>query len=220
MSKDKRKIDLHTHTTASDGRITPKELVIKAKKIGLSAIAITDHDTVGGIEEAVKEGEKQGIEVIPGIELTCRSGYQEVHVLGYFLDYKSKKLIESLESIRFRKIKKSLTFKDYLSIIIEAGGLPVLAHPAEYGLSNTELEETIKELKSSGLVGVEVMHPSTPERLESVLKAIAAKNDLCVTGGSDFHNHHFSSYELGVMNVDYDVLSNLKERKRDKAHQQ
>ena len=213
MSKDTRKIDLHSHTTASDGRITPKDLVKKAKKIGLSAIAITDHDTVSGVEEAVLEGEKLGVEVIPGIELTCRSGYQEVHVLGYFLDYKSEKLRESLEAIRFRRMKKSLSFKDYLEIIIDAGGMPVLAHPAEYGLSNKELEETIIELKSYGLVGVEVMHPSTPKNLVGVLKSIAEKNNLCVTGGSDYHNHNFSSYELGVMNVDYSVLDSLKEKR-------
>jgi predicted metal-dependent phosphoesterase TrpH len=212
MLNDKKRIDLHTHTTASDGRITPKELVNKAKKIGLSAIAITDHDTVSGIEEAVKEGEILGVEVIPGIELTCRSGYQEVHVLGYFLDYKSEKLIESLESIRSRRAKKPLSFKDYISIIIDAGGVPVLAHPAEYGLSNMELEETIKELKSYGLAGIEVMHPSTPKRLESILKSIAIKNDLIITGGSDYHNHNYRSYELGVMNIEYSVLSNLKEQ--------
>lgn len=213
MSNDNRKIDLHAHTTASDGRITPKDLVLKAKKIGLSAIAITDHDTVNGIEEAMKEGEKLGLEVIPGIELTCRSGYQEVHVLGYFLDYKDEKLIETLDAIRFRKMNKKLSFKDYLSIIIDAGGLPVLAHPAEYGLSNRELEETIKELTSYGLVGVEVKHPSTPKKLEGVLRTIASDNNLCVTGGSDYHNHNYSSYELGVMNVDYDVLSELKKRR-------
>jgi predicted metal-dependent phosphoesterase TrpH len=212
MSNSKKRIDLHTHTTASDGRITPKELVNKAKKIGLSAIAITDHDTVSGIEEAVKEGEKLGVEVIPGIELTCRSGYQEVHVLGYFLDYKSGKLIKSLESIRLRRSGKPQSLKEYLAIIIDAGGVPVLAHPAEYGLTNIELEETIKELKRYGLVGVEVMHPSTSKELESTLKTIAMENNLCITGGSDYHNHHYSAYELGVMHVDYDVLSALKER--------
>jgi len=211
MSKDNRKVDLHCHTTASDGRITPKELVKKARKIGLSAIAITDHDTVAGIEEAVLEGEKLGVEVIPGIELTCRNGYQEVHVLGYFLDYTNKNLVKSLDAIRFRRIHKELTFKDYLSIIIDAGGLPVLGHPAEYGLSNTELEELIKELKGYGLVGIEVMHPSTPKSLVNVLKTIAQENELCVTGGSDYHNHHYSSYELGVMNVNYDILDFLKE---------
>jgi predicted metal-dependent phosphoesterase TrpH len=211
MSDSKKRVDLHMHTTASDGMLTPKEVVNKAKELGLSAIAITDHDTVGGIEEAVKEGEKIGIEVIPGIELTCRDGYQEAHVLGYFLDYKSQKLIESLSSARSFKARESLTFKDYLSIIIEAGGIPVLAHPAEYGLSNTELEKRIQELKSYGLAGVEIMHPSTPKSLVSVLKSIADKNNLIVTGGSDFHNEWNRSYGLGIMNVEYDVLSTLKE---------
>ena len=211
MLENKMKIDLHTHTTASDGRITPRELVKKAKKIGLSAIAITDHDTISGVREAVNEGEKLGIEVIPGIELTCRSGYREVHILGYFLDYKDETLKKNLESIRFRRAKNPLSLKDYISIIIDAGGVPVLAHPAEYYLSDTELEEIIKELKSYGLAGVEVMHPSTPKNLESLLKSIAIENNLCITGGSDFHNKNYSSYELGVMNIEYDVLTSLKE---------
>lgn len=214
MSKDIRKIDLHTHTTASDGRIRPGDLVIKAKKIGLSALAITDHDTVSGIEEAVNEGQKTGVEVIPGIELTCRNCHKELHILGYFINYKSNNLIESLEAMAYGRTKKTLSFKDYLAIIIDAGGLPVLAHPAEYGLSNTELEATIKELKSFGLVGIEIMHPSTPKSLISLLTSIAADNHLCITGGSDYHNHHYSAYELGVMNVDYTVLTHLKEKRK------
>lgn len=211
MKNNNKRIDLHVHTTASDGNSTPSEVVKKAKEVGLSAIAITDHDTVGGIEEAIKEGERIGIEVIPGIELTCRDGYREFHILGYFLDYKSEKLIDNLKSLELYKVKKSLSFKDYINIIVEAGGIPVLGHPAEYGLSNAELEKTIKELKSYGLVGIEIMHPSTPNYLKDTLKLIAIKNNLIITGGSDYHAHGFSSYDLGVMNVEYDVLSSLKE---------
>lgn len=211
MFKDNRKVDLHTHTTASDGRITPKDLVKKAKTVGLSAIAITDHDTVSGIEEAVKEGEKLGIEVIPGIELTCRSAYQELHILGYFMDYQDAKFKKNLDDIRIRRLDKSLTFDDYLSIITDGGGIPVLAHPAEYGLSDANLENTIVELKGYGLAGIEVMHPSTSKRMEKLLVSIANNNNLFITGGSDYHNHHYSAYELGVMNVDYEVLNALKE---------
>jgi predicted metal-dependent phosphoesterase TrpH len=84
-------IDLHTHSTASDGSMSPAELVRHAKENGLSAIALTDHDTVDGIEEALEEGSRTGIEVIPGIELSVE--YQpEMHILGYFTEksvYKS-----------------------------------------------------------------------------------------------------------------------------------
>ena len=78
-------IDLHTHSIASDGSMSPSELVRHAKGNGLAAIALTDHDTVDGVEEALEEGTKIGIEVIPGIELSV--DYQpEMHMLGYFLN--------------------------------------------------------------------------------------------------------------------------------------
>lgn len=78
-------IDLHTHSTASDGSMSPAELVRHAKERGLAAVALTDHDTVDGIQEAIKEGKRSGVEVIPGIEISVR--YKpEMHVLGLFPD--------------------------------------------------------------------------------------------------------------------------------------
>ena len=78
-------IDMHTHSTASDGSMSPMALVHEAKKQGLSAIALTDHDTVEGVAEALAEGDKLGIEVIPGIEISLN--YKpEMHILGYFPD--------------------------------------------------------------------------------------------------------------------------------------
>lgn len=76
-------IDLHTHSTASDGSMSPAELVRHAKERGLAAVALTDHDTVDGIQEAIKEGKRSGVEVIPGIEISVR--YKpEMHILGLF----------------------------------------------------------------------------------------------------------------------------------------
>lgn len=78
-------IDLHTHSLASDGSMSPAELVRHAKQKGLSAVAITDHDTVEGVKEALEEGKRIGIEVIPGIEIS--TNYKpEMHILGYFID--------------------------------------------------------------------------------------------------------------------------------------
>lgn len=83
-----RLVDLHTHSLASDGSMSPSELVRYAGEIGLSAIALTDHDTVDGVQEAIEEGEKTGVEVIPGIEISVE--YRpEMHILGYFTDKKS-----------------------------------------------------------------------------------------------------------------------------------
>lgn len=78
-------VDLHTHTTASDGSMTPIELVRHAKQKGLKAIAVTDHDSVNGLREAVEEGNKLGLEVIPGIEISMDFS-PEMHILGYFIN--------------------------------------------------------------------------------------------------------------------------------------
>ncbi|MGZ4105778.1 MAG: PHP domain-containing protein, partial [Tumebacillaceae bacterium] len=75
--------DLHAHTTASDGTFRPRELVELAKQKGLAAIAVTDHDTTGGLQEAQLAGQELGVEVVPGIELSTEFEGKEVHVLGY-----------------------------------------------------------------------------------------------------------------------------------------
>ena len=76
-------IDLHTHTRASDGSETPAELVRLAKAAGLCAVAVTDHDTTDGVSEAILAGEKLGIEVVPGVELSCNWD-RVMHILGLY----------------------------------------------------------------------------------------------------------------------------------------
>lgn len=97
---DHIKADLHTHTNYSDGRFSPSELVKRAKSAGISCIAITDHDNVDGIDEAIETGGEIGVEVIPGVELSSDYKGREVHVLGYFFDYKNPELLEYLKSFR------------------------------------------------------------------------------------------------------------------------
>ena len=87
-------IDLHTHSLFSDGSMTPEELVRAAKDAGLTAIALTDHDTVGGIERATAEGERLGVEIVPGVELSTE-GISQVHVLGYYIDKEHPALKEA-----------------------------------------------------------------------------------------------------------------------------
>ena len=93
-----REIDLHVHTTASDGTEQPRETVELAKRKGLKAIAITDHDTVLGCREAMAAGEELGIEVVPGIEFGTKYGIA-VHMLGYYLDLDAPALTEMTRSI-------------------------------------------------------------------------------------------------------------------------
>ncbi len=82
-------IDLHIHSTASDGSYTPEEVVRLAKERGLKAIALTDHDTVDGLPSAVAEGQALSVEVIPGVEISARFPGGSMHILGYFVDYHS-----------------------------------------------------------------------------------------------------------------------------------
>lgn len=91
-------IDLHTHSLKSDGSMTPAEVVREAKKAGLAAIALTDHDTVDGISEAVSEGEKIGVEVIPAIEFSVLSE-TETHILGYYIDLENPELKKTLAEV-------------------------------------------------------------------------------------------------------------------------
>jgi predicted metal-dependent phosphoesterase TrpH len=80
------RIDLHAHTTASDGSLTPEELVRLAKSQGVSTLAVTDHDTIAGLSRAIAEGERVGVEIIPGIEISCLYRQTELHILGYFIN--------------------------------------------------------------------------------------------------------------------------------------
>jgi predicted metal-dependent phosphoesterase TrpH len=93
-------VDLHIHTTASDGVMSPSEIVRYAKGKGLQAIAITDHDTIGGLGEGLSEGEKIGFEVIPGIEISAEHSPGSMHLLGFFIDIHHPLLIERLEYLQ------------------------------------------------------------------------------------------------------------------------
>jgi hypothetical protein len=97
------KADLHTHTFYSDGRYSPADLVRKARDCGLNLISVTDHDNVDGIDEAIETGKELNIEVIPGVELSSECGGKEVHILGYFIDYKAPELLNHLETFRERR---------------------------------------------------------------------------------------------------------------------
>ena len=102
----KKLIDLHTHSNKSDGSMTPKELVNHAKEMGLSAISLTDHDNTDGVQEAVSEGSKIGLEVIPGIELSAKSE-TETHILGYYIDIENEQFNKKLENIKKQRIERN-----------------------------------------------------------------------------------------------------------------
>ena len=109
--------DLHIHTYFSDGVFSPEKVVKYSKEKGLSAIAITDHDCCSGVAPAIKAGEALGLEVIPGVELSAELGKENIHILGYFINWQDTTFINNLEEIsksrveRAKKILKKL--KEY-----------------------------------------------------------------------------------------------------------
>lgn len=109
-------IDLHIHTSFSDGTLTPAQIVRYALKTGLNAIAITDHDNTDGILPAVKEGAKTGIEIIPGIELSAEfeedSKNHEIHMLGYFIDWENEGFRENVRIFREERKQRALRILD------------------------------------------------------------------------------------------------------------
>lgn len=92
--------DLHTHTTASDGLQAPAANVRAALEAGLAAVAITDHDTVSGLPEAIAEGERLGIQVVPGVEISTFASNQDIHVLGYYMDIENPLFLHRLKQLR------------------------------------------------------------------------------------------------------------------------
>jgi predicted metal-dependent phosphoesterase TrpH len=98
--------DLHLHTTASDGKLPPRELVRAAKSSGLRAFAVTDHDTVEGIPEAKEEAAALGIELVPGVEVSANFGEASVHVLGLFIEYREPWLEKFFLEARERRIDR------------------------------------------------------------------------------------------------------------------
>jgi hypothetical protein len=102
-------IDLHAHTTHSDGTVSPTELVELARDLGLSAVAVTDHDTVDGLEEALAAGERIGVEVVPGVELSLEWEDRTLHLLGYFFcELPTEELQAALAELRhYRDVRNA-----------------------------------------------------------------------------------------------------------------
>jgi hypothetical protein len=119
--------DLHTHSTASDGTGSPADNVRLALESGLAAVALTDHDTTAGLEEALAEGERLGIRVVPGVELSTMQDGLEIHVLGYFLDWRDGRWQERLASQRDARMRRNAMIIERLNAL----GMPVTMEEVE-----------------------------------------------------------------------------------------
>ena len=276
-------VDLHTHTTASDGTFSPAELVAYAVEKGLSALAVTDHDTVAGLKEALEASQGTGLEVIPGIEFSTEYKGKDIHIVGLNIDFENPFFVEKLKRFidardaRNEKMCKLLTEKglpvtteqlkerfpdsvitrahfarflleqEYIGqletafvkyigdkgpcyvprekvnpvqairLILEAKGIPVLAHPILYKLPAEELEELVSYLSKHGLIGIEAIYSTYNRADEALIRQLAKKYNLTISGGSDFHGKNKPYIDLGVgrgnLKVPDEVWANLKHQK-------
>lgn len=322
-------IDLHVHSTCSDGTFTPEELVDYAIQKGLTAFALTDHDTVNGLERAIRYAEElrqaqaaspvgfsrnnaddrfpvsfsrndaaarlpvssqsgaaalQVPEVIPGIELSTEYQGKDIHMVGLFIDYRQPEFAHYLEDfIRSREHRNEkmcallrehgvdITYEALLSefpgavitrahfaryllshgyiqsmkeafdryvgdhcpcfvprekvtpaqaveLILGASGVPVLAHPILYHMSDDRLDTLVAELKKIGLVGIEAIYSTYNTAEERQIRGLASKYDLKISGGSDFHGANKPKIDLGTgwgkLYVPDEVLENLRPEKK------
>ncbi|OGP82741.1 MAG: hypothetical protein A2Z08_08910 [Deltaproteobacteria bacterium RBG_16_54_11] len=136
MAESVRVFDLHLHTTASDGTMSPAEIVRYAKGKGLRVIAITDHDTIEGLQEGMHEGDKVGLEVIPGVELSADAPRGTMHLLGYYIDPACSELADKLMVLQQARMERNLAIVEKLRGL----GIPI------------ELSE-VKEAPEHGQIG-------------------------------------------------------------------
>jgi predicted metal-dependent phosphoesterase TrpH len=107
LGEQKGNIDLHIHSRFSDGGLTPDEILLAAKKKGLSALSITDHDAVGAYPYVIEKGRELGLDVIPGVELSCEADKTDIHILAYFFDYQNKRFLDTLEEMRNARYERA-----------------------------------------------------------------------------------------------------------------
>jgi len=221
-----RTIDLHAHTTASDGDLSPTQLVWWAKAIGLSVLAITDHDTTNGITEAVLAGQKYGVEVVPGIELSADIDVPkgQCHLLGYFFDPKHAGLNARLAEVRENRNKRNAKiaakiqahgWNVTLEEIEAVSGGEVVARPhiarvlVERGFVSSMAEAFETYLGKGGLFYVERDRLSQEEAIRLIHDAggvciLAHPNNLnCDSAETENHIRQLQSYGLDGIEARY-----------------
>ncbi|MBQ9119362.1 MAG: PHP domain-containing protein [Lachnospiraceae bacterium] len=283
-------IDLHVHSNKSDGTLSPTEVVQHAIRRGLAAIALTDHDCISGISEAVAEAARAAapIRIVPGIEISAEYKDRDIHILGLLIDSehpdlrgalnaailardtRNEKMVQNLQraglditmaDLLFDAKDTVITrahfarhliakgyvkdrheaFKRYLDsttpyyvcrkyikpeqaiqLILQAGGIPVLAHPLLYHLKLTELEELLTELVGYGLCGIETLYSANSAADEALVRSLAGKYKLLMTGGSDFHGANKPEIEIGTgrgnLRIPMELLDKLDAFQKEKQH--
>jgi hypothetical protein len=201
-------VDLHLHTTASDGVMSPSEIVRYAKAKGLQAIAITDHDTIDGLEEGLLEGNRIGFEVIPGIEVSAEHSPGSMHLLGYFFDIHHQLLNERLRYLQKARAERNpkivgrlnhlgidVTYEEVVKV--SGGGQVGRPHFAqllfEKGYVNSIQEAFERFLKKGASAYVDKFRFTAKEAIHFIneangLAVIAHPNTLGMRGVSELEN--------------------------------
>ena len=278
------KIDLHIHSTASDGTLTPSEILTMAQRLHLGAISITDHDTIDGTKEALAIGMPPSLKFLTGVEVSanppsCFSCPGSFHILGYGINIddtqlnhilvrlqearknRNPRIIERLNRMGFKltlneirkacgecqlgrphiarqMVKKGFVqsvgeaFDNYLAsgrpayvdkyrihcdkaieAILNAGGIPVLAHPVLLKIKNDDvLEKLIIHLREMGLKGIEAYYPEQPPNLIARYTEMADRHGLLITGGTDFHGSIKPEIKMGSGRGNFSVPYELYEK--------
>ncbi|CAN5350410.1 PHP domain-containing protein [soil metagenome] len=270
-------IDLHTHSSASDGTETPDSVVRSAHEAGLGTLALTDHDTTAGWASASEAARRFDVTLIPGMELSTRHDHTSVHLLAYLFDPADKALLAETTTIRQARMQRAesivarisqdydLTWQDVLDqttdgatigrphiadalvakglavtrshafqgilhwkagyfqphyaptpligvqLVVAAGGVPVLAHPATSGPDRIIPEMSLRRLVDAGLFGLEIEHSLNTVGGKLRLYELAAKYGLQVTGSSDYHGSGKPN-RLGENTTSPEVLQQIVDR--------
>ena len=215
-----KKGDFHIHSTASDGNCTPSEVVRLAKKRGVDIMALTDHNTTAGLDEAVKCGNYIGVKVIPGVELSTRYNDTRVHILGYFKDdsYNDELLIQILSCIKNHRIdsvrkllqgylntyyrRDKICVENGIEILKFFGASVVLAHPVLLP------PDDFKEIIKLDFDGIEAKYFSNTDTDTKYFMNVAKQKNIFYTAGSDFHISHEKYRSHGLIG---DVYLNQSE---------
>lgn len=274
-------VDLHMHSTFSDGALKVNDLIDLCSEQGLSAIAITDHDNIDSFEEGKDYAREHGIEYIPGVEISSSIDGSDIHILGYLFDPTHLRLNRTLVELRVRRIERArliverlnaegvelsyervfaralggsvgrahiaaqlvedelvgsfqdaftkylgneaklmaeldtvkLTPAEAIGLILEAGGVPVMAHP-----SKTNRDDLLDMLVECGLMGIETYCHGQTHASYQKYRTFAVKHNLVCTGGADFHTKRYDGRNSpGSLRIPYQVLTTIKEAKEAKA---
>ena len=258
-------IDLHIHSTHSDGTKTPSDLLYLAKQKNINILAITDHDDIEGSKKLLSLPHNNII-IYSGVELNAKVDKGQMHILGYNIDLYNQELNNKLKELKenskhnimlyvrqlkddynielpkedidnilnregnigrpllalllikygyvksvaeafdkylgdekVRKHKMWITKEECIKLIINAGGIPVLAHPFTLKLSNEDLKKELKYLVTLGLKGIEIIHSKSTEAERNYYKELAKELNLITTGGTDYHGPEVKpNIELGT----------------------